>query len=208
VGELAGAELTVIPSLIISVKDFFNRYPKGKILSPNTGTKSEERYGTNPYENYDDKSNKPREMFYDYSKLDQRLPPMERVIDLKGNHGYKIYPFSIIAKEGVIQDNVEGKNIVIFYKKGTVSILDEKEIAKSKDIGSAALFSSKLDGKVLTFKKINDEFLDTETQSVWDITGRCIQGELKGKELWPLPHSNHFAFAWLTFHPDSEIYGQ
>jgi hypothetical protein len=32
VGELAGAELTVIPSMVISVQDFFDRYPNGKIL--------------------------------------------------------------------------------------------------------------------------------------------------------------------------------
>jgi len=24
--------------------------------------------------------------------------------------------------------------------------------------------------------------------------------------LRPVPHGNHFAFAWFAFHPDSEIY--
>ena len=38
VGELANVELEVIPSLVISVEDFFGRYPNGGILSPNTGT--------------------------------------------------------------------------------------------------------------------------------------------------------------------------
>lgn len=208
VGELSGAELEVIPSLVISVEEFFNRYPDGKILSPETGTKSEERYGTNPYENYDDESNKPWERFYNHTKLDPRLPPMERVIDVKGDNGYKIYPFSIIAKEGTINDSYDGKDIVIFYKEGTVSVLDNKEIEKSKAIGSATVFSSELDGNSLTFEKKNGEFIDKETGSVWDITGLCLQGQLKGKELWPEPHSNHFAFAWLTFHPESEIYGQ
>jgi len=50
------------------------------------------------------------------------------------------------------------------------------------------------------------EIIDDETNSVWGITGLCTKGELKGKELTPEPHSNHFAFAWLTFHPESEIY--
>ena len=208
VGELSGAELEVIPSMVISVEEFFNRYPKGIILSPETGTSSQERYGTNPYENYDDESNKPWERFYDYSKLDSRLPPMERVIDVEGKNGYKIYPFSAIANEGVINDHFDGKDIVIFYKEGTVSVLDNKEIANSKSIGSATVFSSMIADKPLTFKKENGEFIDQETKSVWDITGFCIKGQLKGKELWPLPHSNHFAFAWLTFYPDSEIYGQ
>ena len=208
VGELSGAELEVIPSMVISVEDFFSRYPEGKILSPETGTVSEEHYGTNPYENYDSESNKPWERFFDYAKLDSRLPPMERVIDVEGSNGYKIYPFSIITKEGVINDRYDGRNIVILYKEGTVSILDKKEIAKSKAIGSAIIFSSELEGKILTFEKINGEFIDKETGSIWDITGRCIKGKLKGKELKPEPHSNHFAFAWLAFHPESIIYGE
>lgn len=206
VGELADVELDVIPSLVISVKDFFDRYPNGKILSPNTGTDAQTSYGTNPYENYDNKSGKPYERYFDHAKLGTKLPPMERLIDLKGGDSYKVYPFSVIAEEGVINDYYNGRNIVIFYKEGTVSILDKKEIAESKDIGSATVFSSELDGKILTFEKINGGFVDMETRSVWDITGLCIKGQHIGKELIPEKHSNHFAFAWFAFHPESEIY--
>ena len=131
---------------------------------------------------------------------------MERLIDIEGSDGYKVYPFSVIAKEGVINDFYDDKNIVIFYKEGTVSILDKKEIAESKDIGSATVFSSELEDKILTFKKIKGKFIDMETGSIWDITGRCTGGQLKDKELTPEKHSNHFAFAWLSFHPESEIY--
>lgn len=206
VGVLAGADLTIIPSMVISVNDFFERYPKGKILSPKTGTNAQSSYGKNPYVNYDSKDNLPYDMYFDLEKLDSRLLPMERIIDIKGTDGYKIYPFSIIAKKGVINDVYSGKNIVIFYKEGTVSVLDSKDISKSKAIGSATVFSSILEGKHLIFKKKNGVFIDTKTKSVWDITGRCIDGKLKGKILIPEAHSNHFAFAWLTFHPESEIY--
>jgi hypothetical protein len=37
VRELAWAELKIVPSLIISVKEFFERYPEGLILSKETG---------------------------------------------------------------------------------------------------------------------------------------------------------------------------
>ena len=50
--------------------------------------------------------------------------------------------------------------------------------------------------------------MDNETGSIWDITGYCREGKLKGKQLWIIPHSNHFAFAYLAFYPNSEIYGQ
>ena len=206
VGELAGAYLTVIPSMIISVEDFFERYPNGEILSPNTGTNAQSMYGKNPYVNYDDKASLPYDSFFNLDKLDTRLLPMDRIIDIKGTNGYKIYPFSVISKKGVINDKYSNKSIVIFYKKGTISVLDKKDISKSKDIGSATVFSSVLDGKSLTFKKKNDLFVDIQTKSIWDITGRCIEGKLKGKILTPEAHGNHFAFAWLAFYPESEIY--
>lgn len=205
VGELAGAGLEVIPSMVISVEEFFERRPNGEILSPNTGTRAENRYGMNPYEGYDGLSKKPYESFFDYKKLDSRLEPMDRVIDIEGSDGYKIYPFSMVANLGILHDTYDGNSIVIFHKEGTVSVLDKRQISKSRSVGSATVFSSILDDH-LHFEKIDGAFIDEETQSEWDITGRCINGMLEGKELIPIPHSNHFAFAWLSFYPDSEIF--
>ena len=48
---------------------------------------------------------------------------------------------------------------------------------------------------------------DRRSDSYWSqMRLECVGGELKGKQLDIEPHSNHFAFAWLAFHPDSEIY--
>jgi len=43
VGDYNGTELDIIPSLIISVEEFFKRYPKGKILSKKTGFAASEK---------------------------------------------------------------------------------------------------------------------------------------------------------------------
>ena len=51
-------------------------------------------------------------------------------------------------------------------------------------------------------------FFDKKTKSSWDLTGLCIDGKLKGKQLKIEPYSIHFAFAWLAFNPDSEIYSE
>jgi hypothetical protein len=59
---------------------------------------------------------------------------------------------------------------------------------------------------VLTFRKKGDQFLDDQTNSHWDITGKCISESLKGTQLRIEPHGNHFVFAWLAFFPDSIIY--
>ena len=209
VGALAGAELEVIPSLVISVEEFFQRYPNGQILSPETGIAGAERsYGQNPYVSYDDPKGSPYSAFIDKEMVDKRLPPMERVVDVESKGKRKIYPFSAIAAQGVINDTFNGKHVVIFYKPGTVSVLDEREVSKSRGVGSATLFNAVLDGQKLFFQKKGDLFKDQQTGSAWDITGSSIAGPLKGKQLRIEPHSNHLAFAWLAFYPESEIYEQ
>jgi len=206
VGKYNEAQLDILPSLIISVEQFFSRYPNGKILSKKTGfTEVEKRYGYNPYTKYDEKTN-PLQQFFDSDKVDKRLPAMERVVDIEHNGDYKIYSFTDVAKNGVINDSFKGKKVVLFYKSGTISVMDENDISNSKDVGSVTVFNSIIGTKHLTFKKKNDSFIDTKTKSKWDITGYCYAGTLKGKQLQIEPHSNHFAFAWLAFHPESEIY--
>ena len=207
VGENAGIQLEILPSQVISVLEFFKRYPNGKILSPNTNTKAEEHYGNNPYVGYDALDGKPWEKFFDNSTLDKRLPAMERIISISSISGNKIYPFSILQEEKIISDHFDGTDLVIFYKEGTVSILDQKDISKSRSVGSATVFSSVVDGTKHTFLHKGENFVDKQTNSIWDITGKCIMGPQKGKSLEKIVYSSHFAFAWLNFHPESEIYG-
>ena len=206
VGTYNKAELEILPSLFISVEEFFSRYPKGKILSKKTGfTESEKQYGYNPYTKYDAKT-EPLKRFFDSDKVDKRLPAMERIVDIENNGDYKIYSFNSVAKKGVINDIFKTSKVVLFYKSGTVSILDENDISKSKNVGSVTVFNAIFDGLHLTFKKKKGIFTDSQTKSKWDITGYCYAGKLEGNQLQIMPHSNHFAFAWLAFNPTSEIY--
>lgn len=205
VGAYNETQLETIPSIIISVEEFFMRYPFGEIMSKDTGFDSEKYYGKNPYIGYDTREN-PRDQFFNSDKVDQRLPAMERVVDIEDDGDYKIYTFTIAQKKGVINDTFKNKPIVLFYQEGAVSILDTEQISESKNVGSVTIFNSIVDGEKLTFIKNQNGFVDTKTKSTWDITGYCTSGKLKGKQLQIRPHSNHFAFAWLAFYPESEIY--
>ena len=209
VGELAGAELAIVPSLIISVKEFFDRYPEGLILSKETGhEKAMEHYGTNPYTRYDSISKNPYSRFFDEQNVDNRLPAMERIVDIQDEGKYKVYPFAAVAETGVINDKFGSKEVVLFYQSGTISNMDQNDISKSKDVGSVTVFNPIVKGKKLTFMKLDGYFQDEQSKSKWDITGKCIKGKMKGKQLMIEPHSNHFAFAWLAFYPETVIYGQ
>lgn len=207
VGELDKKQLEIVPSLIISVEEFFIRYPNGQILSKQTGfSNSEKYYGTNPYKDYDNINSNPYERFFDPIKIDKRLSPMERIVDIEENGEYKIYPVNLIKEKGVVNDSFKSKKVVLFYQSGTVSVLDKEIIKDSKDIGTIVAFNRILETKELNFIKNKKVFMDKETGSKWDITGSCYEGILKGKQLEIEAHSNHFAFAWLSFYPDSEIF--
>jgi hypothetical protein len=201
VGELAGASLDMISSMLISVEDFFLSYPEGRILSTETGHFRE--YGSNPYTQYDDPENQPR-FFKD--EIDDRLPAMDRVIDIHISGKHKVYPLSVIQQEEVINDEFEGQAVVLFFTSKTVSVMDAANIAESRQIGSVTVFSPVVNGKKLHFKKADEGFVDEQSGSIWSLTGRCASGKHEGKQLEPLLHGNHFAFAWFAFHPDSEIY--
>jgi len=206
VGYYSGEYLEIIPSMIISVSEFFKSYPDGRIMDYHTQTAAEQRYGSNPYFHYDSIGAGPYVRYFSEDLIDSRLPAMERVVDVHGDTHDKIYPFSEISKKGVVNDSVDGSYICIFYHNETVSVLDDKEISKSKRIGTATVFDAEHEGLRLTFITSGRYFKDNQTGSIWDITGHCIEGELKGARLWVKPHSNDFAFAYLAFKPDAIIY--
>jgi len=142
----------------------------------------------------------------DEKDVDARLPAMERVLDVHSHKHDRIYPLTEIAKTGVVNDSLDGRNFVIFYHAETVSVLDDKDISKSKQVGSAVAFDARFKEKNLYFSRDGRYFRVHLTNSKWDISGHCVEGELKGERLWPRAHSNNFAFAYLAFFPDAEIY--
>jgi hypothetical protein len=70
------------------------------------------------------------------------------------------------------------------------------------------VFLPRLDGRAVTLAARGDAFIDRETQSTWNVLGKAIAGPLAGHQLSPVVHGDHFAFAWLVFKPQTQIYGQ
>jgi len=201
VGMYTGTELEMLPAQIISFKELKGSYPKALILSKETGYSR--KYGMNPYSGYDDIDQTP---FMFKGELDDRLPPNEKVIGIKEKEIAKAYPYSITAEKHVINDKFKGKNIVIFHSTGTLSALDSKHIMDSKDVGSTGVFEADLDGKSLTFEYSGGKFIDKETTTIWDITGKAVVGVIRGKQLTRINSGDYFAFAWFAFNPDTEIF--
>ena len=204
VGELAGTQLEVIPTPIVSWADFQKSFPDGTVLSRDTGFSR--AYGTNPYDYYDSSSSP----FLFDGELDDRYPAMERVVGVTADGANKAYPFSVMEREKAVNDTVGGEPIAVFWGAAdTASALDAGPIPDGRAVGAGLAYLRTVDGRILTFEPADeDTFRDLETGSTWDLLGVATNGPLKGAKLEPAVHTNHLWFAWAAFNSGSPVYDE
>ncbi len=201
VGDRAGTRLALRPANTIAFEDWRAAHPAGRVLSRETGHRRS--YGINPYQSYDQPDLGP---FLFRGRLDPRRPPKERVVGLALGAVRRAYPFPVLEQQRVVQETVAGEPVVIFYQPGTLSALDETEMARSRPVGATAVYSARVDGRVLTFEPDAGGFTDRETRTRWSFFGVAVEGPLAGRQLRPLQHVDAFWFAWAAFNPDTTIY--
>lgn len=204
VGDLTGEQLRILPSRLISFQQFRSSYPNAPVLSKNTGYNR--NYGENPYAGYDDIDNTP--FLLSKENLSGKLPPMEKVIGVRTDKGIRAYPYSVTKRDHVIHDEIGGTPVVIFHVDGMASALDSRVISNSRDDGATGVFSPILDGNILQFEYKDNEIMDTQTGSKWNISGQSIDGLLKGNRLDTKTYGDHFSFAWFVFYPETSLYKQ
>lgn len=202
VGAHAGERLRFIAAPVTSWRDFRATHAAGRVLSRDTGF--DRPYGRNPYTGYDTRRS-PIAGFFD-AELDQRLPAMERVVAIDVNGHSAAYAFLLVARRRVINDEIGGLPLAVAWAPGTASALDAAAIKDGREVGATAVLDRRLDGRALTFAPAGDgRFRDRETGSVWLLSGRAVEGPLAGRRLVPIPHGNHFWFAWAAFRPQAKL---
>jgi len=201
VGAFTGVALQVIPSHLVGFEQFRRRFPEGWVLVGDE-TLPPMSYGRNPYIGYDTSA---QPLLYSHLS-DQRLPATERV--LAGViHGQPVaYPFSVLARRRVINDVVANWPVVAIWHSGTLSALDRGKIDESQDVGSAALFSALVEGRVLTFQQRGGLIVDDQTGSVWNLFGEAVDGALAGTILQQYPAQPVFWFGWAANYPNTDVY--
>jgi hypothetical protein len=201
-GELTGSQLKSIPASIVSWADFRSSHPNSKVLSRETG--HSRPYGENPYTGYDDADSSP--FLYDGPETPGDLPPMARVITVDTDEEAVAYPYEVLRESLATNDVVGGEPVVVLWQEGTASALDEASVEAGRDVGSAAVFSRRLDDRTLTFRSEGGVILDEETGSEWNIFGEAVAGELEGSRLEPVVSIDHFWFSWAAFRPETRVY--
>ena len=203
VGELTGAMLGFLPAPIVSWQDFREAFPDGQLLSRDSGRHNESYYDYAPYAGYDE--NLGSRPFLFGGDIDPRLQAMERVVALSVEDRDVAYPFALLAEHPVINDSVNGQDLVVFYAGGTVSPFGGSQSRPQQVVGSTGVYEPIVDGRKLTFRVQEEVIMDEETGSSWNILGQAVEGPLEGSQLTPVIHGNHFWFSWAAFNPDTEV---
>ncbi len=201
VGRHAGVLLRALPMSVLSFDDFRRSFPEADVLTEETGFKF--IYGTNPFPSYDSRQ---APIFFLW-RPDSRLPALERVVAVSAEGVAVAVPFSTLTDVALASLDLGGTEVVVFWAPGTLSPLDDYEIAASRDIGSAAAYVPEVDGRALTFTVVAPgRFEDEQTGSIWDVTGLALEGPLAGSRLAPFTHGTPFWFAWAAFNPRGMIW--
>jgi hypothetical protein len=192
-GPMKGEKLSPLNSMFTQWDTWRKLYPGSKVLS--SGRSSIFGSPRDPYESY---YRSPDTGILPTRLSDKRIYPKEYVLGIVLNDKAKAYPFSVLSRLPVINDTFQGLPLlVVFDEEGT----------------AAVIFQRRVEGKTLTFKKAQLQgkkmpfVADAETSSVWEgLSGRAVQGRLKGKILEPLPATPSFWFGWVDHYPNTELF--
>ncbi len=214
IGEFAGTRLTFLPSSIVGWRDFVEEFPEGKVLlRPTLGTihaisgkdiAENRTYDDPPYSGYDVAGALPS---FFTGAFDLTLQPVDRVAAFELGGESIAYPFRSLAIQPIVNDNVGGQEIVIFYDDGTESAFRTSTRGHNfQTSGSTTVFFRNVAGQVLTFTADEDgNITDDETGTTWNKFGRATDGALFGTQLEAVVHGAEFWFAIAAFRPDTEV---
>jgi uncharacterized protein DUF3179 len=191
-GPLKGRRLEIHPFLITIWKEWRDRHPNTLVMVPVPGL--EELYdqmwqtiqarrpgrpGPPP-----DRTLRPE---------DPRLPAYEPVVALDAGGARRAYPFELLTKERVVNDQLGSEAVLVVY-------MPEND--------TVTAFSRHVGARTLRFDRHaqSRDLVDVETGSRWSPYGECREGALRGTRLKALVGMRQFWWAWAAFHPDTDVY--
>jgi len=137
-------------------------------------------------------------------EVDGRLPADEMVLGLAHGKQARAYRQAELAKAGLVRDKIGGKDCAVLWFAPTRTAAAYLCVAHSGKKGEAArAVTLEADPKVA-----DAPFRDRETGSHWDVAGRAVAGELKGRTLPWLDGVQVKWFAWSAEYPHTTIHGK
>jgi len=161
------------------------------------------------------------------NKPDPRLKADDVVLGVAVGMNAQAFPIASLEKKGLIVAEVGGEPIVALWEPRTRSASAFRPLASSPrkykapqpdahgvsppDEGvPASPGTAPQTPRRLTLGLAPNpgagRFIDSQTQSHWDVAGRCVEGKLKGWTLDWVDSMQVKWFAWAAEHPDTSLY--
>ena len=122
VGEMLGARLTMLPSLLQSWGAFQEAHPDGLVMSRPAGWLRD--YGANPYVGYDSGG---WPFLYRGDRPPHGIEPLARVVRV----GDRAWPLTRLAEATEIAED----GLRLTWREGQASALDQRNLAKGREVG-------------------------------------------------------------------------
>ncbi|MBL8137869.1 MAG: DUF3179 domain-containing protein [Acidobacteria bacterium] len=126
---------------------------------------------------------------------DGPLPPRTLVIGVVMGGASRAYKRETLAGSRVILDDPGGAPIAI---------------VDADDRHSVRVFSRRLTDRTVDLALKVDatpaRYIDAETGSEFDFSGRAVSGPLAGQQLTRVPHLSDYWFDWHEYHPDTTVH--
>ena len=221
-GEMTDTVLKTGPMLDTTWARWKKLHPDTLVMSnDNEFKKNYTAKGRKPYRGVSDSMGFPAPYFQQtLTKEDKRLKKYEMVLAIA------IKPESNEKEKNEKDKNRKERPIEPLYRAYPISALKDSPGLLNDDWGKTSLvafydaetstgtaFLRKLDDQTLTFeakKNAEDkvEFFDKETGSKWNIEGLAEDGKLKGKQLTALDYHLSEWYGWVSYFPETTIYGR
>src|SRR5262249_3553456 len=132
--------------------------------------------------------------------LDERLPAGERVLGVNLGKKQRAYREADLVKSPLLSDTPDGVGVVVLWNPATKT---------------ASAYRPRCSGKAATAVDLEHDpksprapFRDRSTKSLFDYTGRCVEGKLAGQTLEWLDGVQVKWYAWAAEHPGTAIHGK
>jgi hypothetical protein len=134
-------------------------------------------------------------------RADRRLPADTPLLGVFHGGQARAYPLEALAKAGLVRDPLAGRDCVVLWNgpTRTAAYLAEATLPGKNEAPRAVTL-------VKDAKVPEAPFVDRETKARWDVAGRAVSGELKGRVLTWLDSTQVKWFAWAAEYPDTLIY--
>ena len=183
-GPLKGTTFKEFASKQLTLGSWLREYPNSYVMQPDTSFKTD-------YDNLDG---------YDDGTITGKLlkrdiaswKPKSWVIGVINKKASKAYDWNELVETKMINDSVDGLPVML---------------ALENDSASFHVYNRLVNGMTLHFeKRSNDNFIDRNTRSTWNMDGVCIDGIMKGTKLSPVQSYQEFWHSWSAFHPNTSKY--